>query len=293
MLQRTLQRLCDLEVDARYTWELIVVDNNSTDNTAQVIDRFVDALPIRAVHESKQGHSRSRNRAIAEATGDYIVWTDNDVLVCTRWLSAYFDAFTAEPDLAFFGGVIEPVFDPPGRPDWLAATWEKCKPVYAARDLGPMPVELNESRLPYGANFAIRSDIQRKHLFDPSLGRVSSAMMGEDETQVLRQIARSCGKGRWVPDAKVQHIVPADRATERYVRSYFIGQGMANVALNKSCKTRVAAFLDSVWQSLLYRIKRNCTDPDEWVSHLICSGLSWGEYFALTARRRNGKRESV
>ncbi len=285
LLQRTLERLCELDADDRYSWELVLVDNNSTDDTSQVIDRFADDLPLRAVRETKQGHSWSRNRAIAESTGDYIVWTDNDVLVCPQWLSAYYDAFSAEPQVAFFGGAIDPVFDPPGRPDWLESTWGKCHPVYAARDLGRTPVELNENRLPYGANFAVRLDVQREHLFDPTLGRVKSGMMGEDETHVLRRIVRSGGKGRWVPDARVQHIVPADRATEKYVRSYFVGQGMANVAFNKPCKRRVAALLDCVCQSLLYRIKRNRTDSDEWVSHLIRAGLSWGEYSASTGSK--------
>jgi hypothetical protein len=285
LLQRTLEKLCEMDVDRRFSWELILVDNNSTDDTTQVVNQYVGILPLHVVRESIQGHSQSRNRAISEATGDYLVWTDNDVLVCKNWLSSYFDAFTAEPDVFFFGGVIDPVFDPPGRPDWLESTWEKCKPVYAARDLGEMPVKLNENRLPYGANFAIRADIQRQYLYDPELGRVSSGMMGDDETQVLKQIARSGGTGRWVPAAKVQHIIPADRATERYVRSYFIAQGQANVAFSKQGKRGAGALVDAAYQSMLYRIKRHRRDPDEWVSHMIRSCISWGEFSVSRAIR--------
>ncbi|WP_372723824.1 glycosyltransferase [Novipirellula sp.] len=278
LLRRTLERLREINVDDRFEWELILVDNNSCDDTQQVINAFSETLPIVSLIETVQGHSASRNRAIEAASGDYIVWTDNDVLVADDWLTSYCDAFIAEPDVAFFGGAIEPWFEPPGCPDWIEATWDKCKSVYAARDLGEQPIELNENRLPYGANFAIRADVQRQYRFDPTLGRVRSGMIGEDETQVLKRIARGGGNGRWVPNAKVQHIIPADRATERYVQSYFVGQGQANVMFGKPSRPRMAALVDAAFHSLLYRSKRHRTQPDEWVSHLIRSSISWGEF---------------
>ncbi|WP_442509426.1 glycosyltransferase [Novipirellula sp. SH528] len=284
LLRRTLERLCEINVDDRFTWELILVNNNSTDDTQQVIDGFSDSLPIVSLFESVQGHSASRNCAIAAASGDYIVWTDNDVLVGSDWLVSYCDAFTTEPDVAYFGGQIEPWFEPPGCPDWMEATWEKCKSVYAARDLGEQPVELSEHRLPYGANFAIRTDVQRENLYDPTLGRVHSGMLGEDETHVLKRIARAGETGRWVPRAKVQHIIPADRATERYVRSYFVGQGQANVMFGKQSRNWMGALRDAAFESLLYRIKRHRKAPDEWVSHMIGASISWGEFKMLSLK---------
>ncbi|WP_197231704.1 glycosyltransferase [Novipirellula artificiosorum] len=284
LLRRTLERLCEINTDGRFSWELILVNNHSTDDTAQVIDDFSGLLPIVSLFEPVQGLTPCRNRAVAEASGDYVVWTDNDVLVCKNWLVSYVDAFEAEPEVAFFGGAIEPWFEPPGRPEWIESTWEKCKPVYAARDIGETPVDLTEDRLPYGANFAIRTDFQRVYLYDPMLGRVRSAMIGGEETHVLEQIARAGGKGRWVPNAKVQHIVPADRATERYIRSYYVGQGQANVLFNKQGSRRMVALLDASYQSLLYRLKRHRKQPDEWVSHMIRACISWGEFTSYRSR---------
>ena len=118
---------------SRYQWELLVVNNNCTDGTDEVIRTFQDRLPVRRVFEPRPGLSHARNRAIAEATGDYILWTDDDVTVCRDWLVVYTDAFRRWPDAAVFGGPIQPWFDgtPPA---WLRQVYPTIAGVYAARD---------------------------------------------------------------------------------------------------------------------------------------------------------------
>ena len=278
LLCQTLSRLTEIDTGADFSWELVIVNNNSSDDTDEIIAGFSDKLPIVSVFESQAGHSRCRNRAVENASGDYIIWTDNDVLVSQQWLVAYHQAFQSEPDAAFFGGPIEPLFEDPGRPIWLDETWEKCQAVYATRLLGDQPIELHERLLPYGANFAVKMDIQRDHLFASEFGRVGAQMVGDDETSVLREIASSGGKGRWVPDAGVQHVIPSDRASERYVRKYFVGQGQTNVRLGRHSRSPIIALCDAFWQSAQYRIKRRFAEPDEWVSHMIRASLSWGEF---------------
>src|SRR5262245_59094613 len=92
-LAYTLQTLA---VQADVDWsqvEVIVVDNNCLDATLEVIDRFAGSLPIRRVAETTQGLSHARNRALAETQGDWIVFTDDDVLLDKGWLHAYQQAF--------------------------------------------------------------------------------------------------------------------------------------------------------------------------------------------------------
>ncbi|QDS85999.1 GalNAc(5)-diNAcBac-PP-undecaprenol beta-1,3-glucosyltransferase [Rosistilla ulvae] len=280
LLRRTLQSIAEMEMGDPIEWELIVVDNNSSDDTADVIGSFAQQLPIRYVHEPQQGLSLSRNRAIDTATGDYILWTDDDVLVSKQWLNAYRSAFAAAPDIAFFGGCIEPWFEPPGCPDWISETWAKCNPAFSPRMLGDAEVELTAERLPYGANFAVRTDVQQAHRYDPRWGRVGSGMMGGEEIAVLREIVRCGGRGRWVPGAPLRHIVPARRASEKFVRDYFVGQGMENVAAGRTVTGRMANGFDAIYSMLLYRIKRRFVEPDEWVSHMIRASISWGEFRA-------------
>lgn len=278
LLRRTLDHFTGCRPPEGIAWELVVVNNNSTDATDQVIREFESRLPIVSVFEPQPGHSAARNRAVDTASGDYLIWTDNDVLVDPGWLTAYAEAFRREPEAAFFGGPIEALFDPPGRPEWLEATWGLCQPVFATRLLGDEPLELHDRRLPYGANYALRMDVQRRYRYDTGYGRVGEGMVGEDETSLLRQVARDGGRGRWVPDARIQHLIPGDRATESYVRRYFVGQGQTNVRLGKQARPRRAALQDACVQAALYRVKRPFAEPDEWVSHMIRSSLSWGEY---------------
>jgi glycosyltransferase involved in cell wall biosynthesis len=107
-----------LRIPANVDWELLVVNNNCTDDTDAVIARHQDALPLRRLFEPEQGLSNARNSAVAVAKGDYILWTDDDVLVSSNWLVEYANAFRSWPDAAFFGGPIEPWFstEPPA---WL------------------------------------------------------------------------------------------------------------------------------------------------------------------------------
>lgn len=79
-------------------WEVLVVDNNSTDDTESVLEAFAGRLPLRRAFEPEQGLSHARNTAVRLARGDYIVWTDDDALVDADWLTAYGRAVEQHPD---------------------------------------------------------------------------------------------------------------------------------------------------------------------------------------------------
>ena len=115
-------------------WEILVVNNNSTDETDDIIEKHVKNLPIRRLFETKAGKSHALNHAIREAQGDYILWTDDDAIVDRNWVSAYAEAFRRWPDAVFFGGPVLPWFDQ-DPPKWLN---EETLPIvasaYAIRD---------------------------------------------------------------------------------------------------------------------------------------------------------------
>src|SRR6516225_8873209 len=91
-LNVTLKSLQQLIVPSGIKWELVVINNNCTDDTDEVIARFADGLPIRLLHEKRQGLSNARNCAVKAAKGEYTVWTDDDVIVDSNWLVAYVNA---------------------------------------------------------------------------------------------------------------------------------------------------------------------------------------------------------
>jgi glycosyltransferase involved in cell wall biosynthesis len=209
------------------TWELIVVDNGSRDTTAAVIAAFRDRLPIRAALEREPGLARARNTGVAAATGDWIVWTDDDVTVSPGWLRAYESAFERHPEAAFFGGPIAPRLDG-DPPAWLARTAHLVRSAYAGLDLGSEEMILRGTpgMLPYGANLAIRGREQRRFRFDPGLGRAPGRVtLGGDETDVLRRIVAAGGTGVWVPAAAVEHRIGPERQTAAYLRAYYRSAG--------------------------------------------------------------------
>ena len=284
LLRQTLDSLVEMEIPPGMDWEIVLVDNHSTDDTVAVIEAFQNKLPIQYIFEAKQGHSISRNTAIQKATGDYLLWTDNDVRVANHWLKTYARAFKQHPAKAFFGSKIIPVFEQ-AMPSWIKATWSKCKPVFAERDLGDQPRELGKGVYPYGANFAVRADIQNTFLFNTELGRCANGMMGEDEIDVLRKMDHAGHSGIWIPDAPVQHIIPSDRATTQYIANYFVGQGRTNILRGKVQKTKAMARSEFLKNQLAWKWKQNKSAPDVWVSHLIRASLSRGEYQALKHHR--------
>ena len=156
LLAQTLERMTSLRVPEGVEWELLVVNNNCTDRTDEVLARFTTRLPLRRCWEPDLGLSHARNRAVLEAHGDYLVWTDDDVLVAEDWLAGYCRAFKRWPDAAVFGGPVAPWFAGTP-PQWLIDVFPRVAGAFAAIDLGHKPFPLRaEAPVPFGANMAVR-----------------------------------------------------------------------------------------------------------------------------------------
>jgi glycosyltransferase involved in cell wall biosynthesis len=280
-LEQTLHGFTRLAPPAEATWELLIVNNNCSDQTDQVIRSFAGRLPVRRVSEPRPGLSQARNRAVAEARGDYILWTDDDVTVCRDWLVEYQRAFTARPDAAIFGGPIRPCFDGTP-PSWLLEIYPTIAGVYAARDFGPEPIPLSRDVIPWGANYVIRADAQRKHLYDPDLGYRPGRLVGWEEAEVIQALLAEGAQGWWVPGAALSHHVPKQRQTTKYLRAHFYNRGIYyGSRWNEVDKRLVFGRPRWLWKrvvesELKYRLHKVWSKPEVWVHHLITSSESWG-----------------
>ena len=158
LLRQALEGMTRLDIPLGVDWELLVINNNCTDATDQVIEKYAPKLPIRRLFEPKPGLSNARNAAVREAQGEYILWTDDDVLVDKGWVTAYVKAFQRWPKAAFFGGPVRPWFATPP-PGWLRRVWSRVADMYSIRDLGTHPLLFDCHRhVPYGANFVVRTE---------------------------------------------------------------------------------------------------------------------------------------
>jgi len=227
LLKEALDCLTKLTIPEDIDLEVIVVNNNCTDHTDDIIKSFKNKLSLIHAHEKKPGLSHARNKAVELATGDYIIWTDDDVLVDKDWILAYSNFFLSHPDFDVFGGPILPYYEKTP-PAWLSNSIDIVSDAFALRNMGnqAIPFKPHTEYLPFGANYAIKLTTQKQYRYSPELGRQPNniSLLGE-ETLVINQILDSGKKGSWVPEAMVNHRVPADRQTLEYISDYFIGKG--------------------------------------------------------------------
>jgi glycosyltransferase involved in cell wall biosynthesis len=227
-LSNALQTAAQMRIPSDLNWEFIVVDNGSSDSTAEVVKAFEDRLPLRLVHEDRAGLSNARNKGVAEASGRYICWTDDDVELDPEWLAAYWVAFQRHPEAAVFGGRITPVLEPP-TPDWFA--WLKddwpIKILLAQRDFGslPCPLDFAGGLIPWGANYAIRTADQRTVSYEPGLGASPHHRRIGEEVEVIFRLMAGGATGWWVPGATVNHIISPHRQSWDYIFDYATAYG--------------------------------------------------------------------
>jgi glycosyltransferase involved in cell wall biosynthesis len=223
-LDITLDSFSSLVVPQDLNWELLVVDNNSTDSTRQVIEKFAPTakFPVRYIFEKRQGRSAALNAGIAEAKGEIVAFTDDDILLHPDWLSTLKRTFD-DSDCAAFAGKVVPVWNH-SKPDWLEMDGQFAVVNY---DLGD---ELKEIRIPpLGANSAFRKDIFTKY----GLFRLDLGVNGEqhtitcDDTEFGERLIRANEKIVYCPSAVIYHPVDPKRTTKSYFLSWYYYNGVS------------------------------------------------------------------
>lgn len=285
LLEQTLASLERLRVPDDLAWEVLVVDNSDRGKVQTVVKRFVSAVPLRVVREPRLGLSHARNRSVAEARGRWIVWIDDDVRVSSTWLTAYVEAFRVWPTMGFFGGPIRPVLE--GQPPrWLKRAFESVPAVreaYGERNLGSVPGAIrHRDRAPYGGNMAIRKDVLSPRPFDPNLGRRGDMLVGGEELAVLEGLLDEGHEGRWVPGAKLVHVIPPSRQSVAFLRAYFRGQGRVQEPLpeDRPVPTLLGrprwALRSLLQEEVKYHLLRPLASPERWMPHLIDASFAAG-----------------
>ena len=223
-LRTTLESFSRLVVPKDLTWELLVVDNNSTDYTRQVVEKFAEtaAFPVRYIFEKRQGKSIAMNTAIAEAEGMIIAFTDDDVLLHSAWLSNLKRTFD-EFDCAAVAGRVIPQWSH-AKPDWLEMEGQFAVVNY---DFGD---EIKEVTIPpIGANSAFRKDVFGKY----GLFRLDLGLNGKRHTVTCEdwefgeRLLRGGEKIVYCPTAIVHHPVDPTRTTKRYFLSWYYYNGVS------------------------------------------------------------------
>lgn len=217
-LRHTLRCLAALQSPDGTDWEVIVVDNNSNDQTHQVIKDFSTLFPrLRYEYEEQQGLSYARNRGIKSAKGDTLLFTDDDVCPEPDWLETILTSMHSYSCDAC-GGYIAPTWEVPP-PSWLT---ERFYGFLAIKmdDRDPYQVA-TVKEAPFGANMAFRSTVfEQVGEFDTSRGRKGAELASGEDGEMFERMLTAGMKIMYLPNAKVFHRVEAFRVTKSYFRRW-------------------------------------------------------------------------
>ena len=286
LLRQTLSRITEIERPIACDWELLVVDNASTDGSAQVAQEFEDRLPLSLIREPKLGLSNARNAAIDEAVArkaDYMIWTDDDVLPDRLWLREYEAAFVKYPEVGILGGTVRPWFESQP-PAWLHRNWAVFKNAFAVRELGDAEFELKPDsvELPFGANFCVRVADQQTARYDPGLGVIGNKRLRGEESVVLEALLRQGHRGWWLPRAAVEHFLPTSRLSIEYLTQYYRGAGETEAILRGWADRPPYRRPRWIWRMYLQSLLFCC------VASVLGRGAFWARHFRV-ARTCEGR----
>jgi hypothetical protein len=210
-------------------YEILIVDNNSSDATPDVI---ASCLRVRSVREPRQGLSHARNRAVCEARGEWIVFADDDMIFAPDWLSSWIGALK-HGCADYAGGRILPEWGG-APPRWFRG--EKLALIDGALgwfDLGPDVRSLADGDpAPFGGNMAVRRNLAlRMNGFRADLGvNARNPGLGE-ETDFFLRARRAGAGGLYVGSALCRHRVPRERVTLTGLFRYGVASGLAHRAI--------------------------------------------------------------
>lgn len=222
-LQRALASL-SRQITHDISYEVIVVDNNSTDSTKALILSYVAAdARFRYLFEPRQGISHARNAGILAAAGGLIVFTDDDIEFEPTWIEENYKAALRYPEADYFGGRILPIWPGPA-PSWIRLSMDP----FALSDLGPEPLRISPA-LPcclVGASLAVRRRaLDKAGLFSTATQRVKNGIGSTEDWDWEVKVWECGGHGMYVPEILCRTQVPRERLRRSYHRRWHAGNG--------------------------------------------------------------------
>jgi len=227
MLRETLESWSSLQ-NTGSNVELIIVDNNSTDHTQQVVESFKPACPsqLRYVYETNSGLSYARNRGINEASGNIVAFVDDDVFFDKAWLNELLKAFYDNQEISCAGGNSIPKFDT-DQPGWIT---KDVFNLYGSTGSGDHDKLMIFPEHPFGLNMAFRKAVfAQVGDFNPRLGRIKNSLLSNEEKEIFYRISKADLKVFYASKAVLYHRIPIDRINKSWIvnRSYW--QGISDV----------------------------------------------------------------
>jgi len=253
-LLRALESIAASQLPDSVDWQVLIINNNSEDQTHELAEGFCrrHSSRFRYVFEAQQGKSFALNRGIQEATGEVLVFTDDDIIAEPNWLFELTKPF-ADPRWAGVGGrvFLPKDFVPPS---WMALQGENSLlSILAHFDLGAEPLVMNQP--PIGNNMAFRKSTFAKYGgFRTDLGPSPGNELRHEDTEFGWRVMKGGDQILYVPSAVVRHAVEERRLGQDYFLAYHFDYGRALVR-NRGYRKPIG-IIPRVWISFFERLFR-------------------------------------
>jgi glycosyltransferase involved in cell wall biosynthesis len=222
----TIRHLLAQDVPDGIPWELIVVDNHSTDQTVELVRKlWTLPIPLKVVTETAQGVAYVRLRGIEEASFEFVLFVDDDNWLEPDWVSKVYTIFTTRPEIAMLGGSTSGEYEIPP-PEWF----DKVKESYAIGPQSGSTGDITDIRgYVWGAGMAFRKSIYQKIKragYQPLLsGRSVGKLVPGEDTEFCYAFIAAGGRIWYFEDLRLRHYIPGSRMNWDYVCRLSRGMG--------------------------------------------------------------------
>jgi len=225
-------------------WEIIVIDNGSTDNTIHTLARAQTQLPLTVLQEPIPGKNGALNKALNIVRGDLLVFTDDDIEPSSQWLADLFSASRRWPTYSIFCGPVFPTY-PEETPAWLREH-KFAAPAFAEFVIAAQEGPLHSSITPFGPNYAIRANRLKDLRFCTQIGPCGKNYPMGGETELLRRLVARGERIIYVPSASVKHYIGPHQIKLEWLiqRAFNFGRGTARLHFDRDPKTIQARIME-------------------------------------------------
>lgn len=279
-LREMLETALAQQTDGAFTYDVLVVDNNSTDDTRHVVDQFISRghTNLRYLFEPQQGKSYALNAGLAALSARIYTIVDDDFSLPPHWAKTIIETFRTNPDVSFVSGKVLPLWqDAP--PAWLTRThWSAI----ALADYGDKPFYTDQVHqlCLLACSFRV-ADVKAVGGYHPELGVSKNSIGGVEDLEILERLWNSGRKGLYLPSLWFSHKVPSSRMTKAYHRRWHTGHGRFYAVLRDPAIEKSSARLFDV-PAHLYR--QTAVAAYDWFRHTLRGHES--DAFASEARIR-------
>jgi glucosyl-dolichyl phosphate glucuronosyltransferase len=265
-LEGLFQSVLEQTID-KSRYEIVIVNNNCTDNTEELCNIFIRSNPgVKVTYciETRQGLSFGRNRGIAESVGCFVTFLDDDAVIAPDFFEKTITFFNQHPTINAIGGKILLQYMEK-KPDWYNPYLASLLGFF---DMGDKE-QVFKTNFFKGSNMSFRREVFEKHeAFNTSLGRVGKNLAGSEEKELFYRF-KSEGEEMWyVPSAVVYHLVPIERTYPEFVKKQAIGTGTSQrqhalikgkvsfiICIVSELMKWIASFLLSIFYLITFRPK--------------------------------------